>query len=303
MYVDELGVGLHNKSRDFVIGYLARLDAIETWFSNRRVEANPNLSGEKEQFASVQRRFIKNAASILPVLGGEAGLQAARPEAATEVARPWWFIDQHLFRQKQQRRKLIFQSLAAIGLVLILAAVLMTVVFKPDFVSTTVIRHADRALAAIILEQDYQTALTEVDQALAADPDNLRILVLKSIILEHSGQPVKANRLVQQAYRIASIPEQVPYERGQYLMQTANFEAALAEAERTIDLNPNFAEGWLLKGQIHDRLHQIPYAFDAMSIAAELAVEQEKYTLEGLIRFNIENLANSAGGQPDASSR
>jgi tetratricopeptide (TPR) repeat protein len=290
-FVDDASIGLDNKNRGFILGYLARMDAIAAFIQDCLAYDCPDLSGEELLFELVQKRLWQNAPAILKAVGGAKALAAARPTTATQTGQPWWFIDLTVARQQALKRKRWLQGLGALAVIGLLLIILSKTILKPNFASMYIAQHYDAALGAIMAKRDYTIALSEIEQALLLKPDDVEMLVFKGIVLERSNHSADATRAFNQAFALASRPEQVPYLQGQILLLLEDYQAALVASEAAIDLNPSFAEGWLLLGQVHDRLNQIPQAFDAMNIASQLAVEQGKPTLDGLIRFNIENLA------------
>ena len=109
-----------------------------------------------------------------------------------------------------------------------------------------------------------------------------------------ANQPTEAAELYQQAEEVSPRPELIFIGRGRILLQLDRFEPALALAEEAIAINPDSAEAWFLAGQAHERLGDIEQAFQEMSLASDLALEQGDQTLYAIIRVNIGYL--SPGG-------
>ena len=294
LFVEDASIGLSNKSRDFILGYLAKLDAIKSFILACEAGDCPDMTGERLKFETVQKRFLKNAPALLSALGGRAGLIAARPAQATQTDQPWWFIDQVVAAEKRRRHSRVLIASGAIIATGLFVVLLLNMILQPDFSQAAVVRHVDAAIQAVTHEANYGLALSEIEQALLVKPDNIELLIFKSIVLERLGRFAEAAVVYERAFALVAESEQIPYYKGQLLMQLAEFEPALMAAQESIDLNPSFAEGWLLVGQAYDQLHQAPRAFDAMTIAYQLAEEQDKRLLEGLIRFNMERLSSSA---------
>lgn len=295
--VEDGSLSLNRKDKAAMLDYLAKMDAIQRIFLEMKSGAGPDLTAEKNVFETVQTRVLKDAAVILRKLGGVEGLKAARPADVTEADFPWWFADRYVARQIARRIRNLIQALiilAAIGLVVV---VLFNTVLKPDPVIVEQTRHYEMANNALLMDQDLDLALAEIEQSLALVPDDLDALVFKGVVLELSGRTYEAEQVFEQANEITgSAPERVLFLRGRLLLQLGRPEEAKALAEEAIDINPDFAEGWFLMGQIYEQLNQIPQAFDAMNIAADLALEQGNEQLYAIIRVNMGYLAPAGAG-------
>jgi tetratricopeptide (TPR) repeat protein len=288
--VEDDSLGLRRKDKEAMLDYLAKMDAIQRFMLVSKPGAGPDRAAEKNLFETVQKRTIREAAVILRALGGAEGLKAARPADVTEADYPWWFVDAYLARQKAKQLKSLIRGLIILAVIGLVVVVLFNTVLKPDPAVVAQTQHYEQALSALMVEQDLNLALQEIEQSLAFAPEDLEALAFKGVVLELLGRTGEAQEVYEQAARVAA-PEYALFSRGRILLQFGKREEAKTLAEEAINLNPNFAEGWFLLGQVYDELGDIPQAFEAMNTASELALEQGNEQLYAIIRVNMGYLA------------
>lgn len=295
-YLEDASIGLGRKDKAFILDYFARLDRVYDIFQALEGTAEIDLRAEHVQYETVLSRLRQEASPILHRLGGPHGLASLRPETATAAEQPWWFIDRYVGEQMALQRKRILLGMGILTAIALVVVVLLNTVLKPDPVVTALKAHNDAAFAALLQESDYETALDEINQALAVKPDDLESLIVKGVILEQTGQTAEAEAIFEQAVGLAPGPEFVYWMRGQILLQLNQIEEALRLAETAIEINPDFPQGWFLAGQVYERMGDLNAAFNNMETASNLALEQGDDALYAVIRVNMGYLYPSGGG-------
>jgi tetratricopeptide (TPR) repeat protein len=287
---------LYRRDKSFIVAYFARLD--KTQQGLRRLAAmdgGPNVTPEKLQFKVVQHEILRDAERILRKLGGSEALRQARPAQASEAEQPWWFLDRYLFKQRARLLKRAAQGLGIMVAIGLAAIIFFNVFIKPNRQATQHAEHFSAAFDTALREEDYEAALAEIDLALANMPDEPETLILKGILLEELGRFDEAEAVFAHAATLVDEPEKLRFFQTRLLLELGRPEEALPVAEAAIDLNPNFAEGWLMMGLAYADLKQYAPAYEAMNTAAQLAGEQGNGALKVMIRVNMSSLGGGQG--------
>lgn len=286
---------LENQSREAVTAYLLTMDAAARILGQLQAGSGDgdNIVPEALRFSTVQQVLLKKAGKLHALLGRASGLKAIRPADATEQTRPWWFLDQVVARAQARRRRQI-RIIAGVALAALVALwVLFNTVLKPD---PNLVMRSERyqnALDDAMQSQDYAAALAEVEQILAVYPQDGEALTLKGELLELLNRPAEAESAFAQAQAIMAEPEAFWLERGRLLWQFGLNEQAMTQTQKAVTLKPDYAEAWLIMGQIYTSLDQRPQAYDALGKAADLAMAQDNLTLYTVAKMNLGQLMQS----------
>jgi tetratricopeptide (TPR) repeat protein len=276
---------LTKQDKDFVLNYLAEMDTARQLIKTLEKSGGPDLNAEELRLSNIEKSIRKKGKAILKIFGGVTSLKKTRPAGASPEEHSWWFIDHYVAHQRVKRGKQIATlggvAVAFVGVILIL----LNTVLKPDPNVIFRIEHYDKAIQ-FIEEQDYETALTEVEQALTVAPDDVELLVFKGVILNQLDRADEANALFEQANSLAPEPKYVLLWRARFAWQQYQAPETLELSQEAITLDPEFAEAWFLAGQAHAYLDQIPEAYEAFSKAADLAREQGNDSLYATARIN-----------------
>lgn len=282
---------LHQKESQFIVDYLTNLDNIQAALAELGRPGRLNVTPEKIRFQVVQRQFFKHAPAILRRLGGAEALHQFRPEDALEELQPWWFLDDYLARRRSNLLKSAGQGLVILALLTVLAVIAFNLFIRPD---RNIEAHTDlyfEAYNSVTREEDFEAALVAIDEALLNVPDDAETWVFKGIILDELDRPEEADEAFHQAQALVEKPEQIAYLRSRLQLELAQPARAALLAQEAIDLNPEYAEAWLMLGLAYEDLHRLDRALAAMEKAADLADAQENGALKVMIRVNMSNLA------------
>ena len=266
--------------------FFSEMDAARQQFSDLTA-ARVDLTPELTRFETIQSRIARHADRLLHAIGGAAKLRSLRPADISRETHPWWFVDEISAEQKARARKRIFTILGIAGAIVLAVVIVFNTILKPDPAVVAKTRHFQTALDLVMEQQDYPAALAEIEQALAAMPDDVDSLVFKAVLLAQMGQNAEAETVLARAKSLAADDTTVPIAQARLLQQMGKTGEALSLAEGVIAAHPDSAEAWYLAGQAHAALGEIPQARESLSKAAELALAQGNDSLYVIAKTNL----------------
>ena len=285
--LEDRAVTLHKQDKNALADYLAHMDESAKLFAQLDKIDGSNTAAEQARWETVQKIFSRRAQVFLRIIGGKSALQALRPTDAHPDSHPWWFLDALVAQRRAKARKRALTIGGVVAAIITVLIILFNTVLKPDPAILAKTRHFDAALEALIQNQGYAAALDEIEQALVALPNDTDSLVFKGELLLKLGKNAEAEKVFSQAEAQSTAPETVPFARGNILFQMGDIDGALVQAERVLAINPNYAEGWFLAGQVYLQQKKTGDAYDAFSRAADLAFAQENDTLYAMAKMNM----------------
>jgi tetratricopeptide (TPR) repeat protein len=94
------------------------------------------------------------------------------------------------------------------------------------------------------------------------------------------------------------------YENARQLYEAGNYKGALENLQSALLINPNLVDAWSLKGQIHLRLAEYPYAVVAFDRATQLAPENaDNWRGKGDAQYAQKQYKNAIGSYEAAIAR
>ncbi len=294
--LEDRAVALPKKDKDAIVDYLAHLDTTQKLFAHLQKIEGSNTAAEQSRWDTVQKHFFRRAKIFYHILGGKSALRALRPEDARPDSHPWWFLDDFVAAQRAKARKRAFIISGVTGGIVAVLIILFNTLLKPNPTVIAKTRHFDAALEALTQNQGYAAALNEIDQALAAMPNDTDSLVFKGELLLKLGRNAEAESVFSQAEALASTPDAISLARGSILFQMGDVDGSLVQTQRVLKINPNSAEGWFLAGQIYLQQKKNGDAYDAFSRAADLAFAQENDSLYTIAKMNMVYITPNNGG-------
>jgi len=153
-----------------------------------------------------------------------------------------------------------------------------------------------RALDFCLL-QDYQNAISDLDNALSFNPDNWAVLFCRSQVRarqievrnaeqemdKHQGTNLLPEMAADPGYQnvvndLTRVIDLVPsftyayYNRGVYYARTNDLHAALVDFDKAVQLDETLAEAWYNRGLVLVLLNRMEDAFRDLSRAGELGI-------------------------------
>lgn len=242
--------------------------------------------GETSRLESTSAELQRKATLFLREVGGARVLRSARSAHQPDSAHWWWHLDRVIAdrRWAQLRRWLV--SGVVVALLLALLFFIYERFLAPDPAAMATLRR-QQAAESLAQKGDWNGALSEVEQALMALPDDPDGLVLKGIIQQELGQSAAAETTFAAAEARLGSREQFLILRAAQFIKLDQNEAALADAQEAISLQEDSATGYLMLGQANFNLEHYAEAIAAFQQASDLAEKQGNPELSASARIRL----------------
>jgi tetratricopeptide (TPR) repeat protein len=244
------------------------------------------MRAEEARLTTVSADLRRKAKLLLREIGGAAPLRDARSARQPDPAQWWWFLDEWVAaRRRAQLRGLLWVAAGVVAVLLLLFAVYQ-LFLAPDPATRERLRR-QQAAESLALEGNLAGAMNEVEQALAIAPGDPGLLTLKGSLQQGLGQSQMAEETFAAAEAAFGDREAFLLARGQAYLFANQAQAALADAQALIALDPQSAPGYMLLGRSQEWLENYPEAIAAYQQAATLAEAQGDFQLTGMARVNM----------------
>jgi tetratricopeptide (TPR) repeat protein len=290
--IGRLGYGLGLEA----LAILTLFDSVSTGLASFQAEGQ-GMRAEEARLDTVSSRFSRKADVFLREIGGAGTLKDARRARQPDLESWWWFVDQLVTNRRRDRIRRLLRLGAVVAVVLLLLSVLYQRFLAPDPATRERLRlqHSAENLA---LQGDIAGALSEVEQALAVAPGEPNLMILKGSLQQALGQAAASEETFAAAEAAFEGREDFLLARARSYLLLGQPEAALADAQEAIELNPQSANGYVLMGRAHEQMEEYVDAIFAYEQAIDLAEEQDNYQLAGTTRINVGILMQRLQAQP-----
>jgi len=251
-----------------------------------------DVRGERSQLEAALGELDGKLRVFLREVGGANALEAARRRRQAELAgqidpaRWWWFPERVLAERRRAMVRRLWQGAALVAAVLAVLYGVYQRFLAPSPEVTAAFAHRQKSEQA--LEQnDLNAALREVETAIAAMPAEADQWVLKGVIQSLLGQGQAAGETFAAAEAKLGSRSALLVSRGQRWLLAGRFDAALADAQAAIALDPDSIVGHLVLGQAFERTQQEWKAITAYEQAAKLADAQNQPQLAVMARMQM----------------
>lgn len=279
--IGRLGYGLGREA----LTILPLFDAVSATMASFQAEGQ-SMRAEWARLETASAALRRKATVFLREVGGAGVLQDARRTQQLPPANWWWFLDRWVAdKRRAQLRQLLMTAAGTVGVLLLLFALYQRFL-APDPATRARLEH-EQAAENLVLEGDLATALSEVDQALAIAPGDPSLLIFKGGLQQALGQKAAAEETFSQAEAAFGDREAFLLARGQMYLRLDQAQAALADAEAVVKLNPESASGFLLLGRANEWLENYQQAIAAYEQAANLADAQGNSQIAVIARVNM----------------
>lgn len=251
------------------------------------------------QFDEIVAKLRKEARQFIRDLGGLQVLQQARAEVNPTADRPWWYLDKWL---EEKRRAALKRSMVTVGIVaviLIILAVLYNRFLAPDPQESARYGYQQSATDRMI-NDDFEGALQEIELGLKISPRDPELLVLKGVVQEQLGQTAQAVESFRVAEEGFDHQEGFLLARAQAYLMSSQPEKVLVDVQAVIDLNPQSASAYLLRGQAHEAQQKYSEAMDDYNLAFKAADATGQTELAAMSRIYIAMLTQTMSSQIQA---
>lgn len=268
---------------------LAQLDRIDELFpalATQGVDLRPER-GRWQEVQGAVRRHGDALRGELARLGGLKSLRAELPAPPPEE-RWWWWLD--VTAKRQIRHRLLVTAAVIAGILLLMAGGVWTFnkLFPVDPAVSAAYEHKTNAEDRMF-DGDLAGAVTELEAALRATPDDLDILATLAALYDLTGQEDKAEPILNKLFE-AYPPATVHASIAQNYAIAGAVDKALALANLAIEEDPGNPQGYLVAGQAYEALGQVKSAMEAYQKAAEAASAAGQHQIEALAKIRLATL-------------
>jgi len=268
---------------------LALLDRVAETLDRLEV-AGADVRAERGRLDSAWQALQRHARTFLREAGD--ALREERDRRGPGPLRPWWYLDQAYARQ--QRRNLLRRGLLALGgvLLLVLTWLMYDRFLAPPPEVRQALRHADQG-QDWALSGDLERALAEFEAAAALTPDDPEMWLWVGLLRQRLGDEAGANQAYEKARQQGLDEKAFHFQRGTFLLQIGDAEAAMADAESAIALAPEWGYGYYLRACVEVLQGETQAAVIDYQRAADLAQAVEDHELEAMARTQMGFLLQS----------
>jgi len=251
-------------------------------------ERGMNTASELGQIETLTAQFYKKRAQFIRRIGGSQELAKAREVRQPSKDSWWWYADQTLAVESKQKMIRWLRNFAFITVILIILAMIYQRFFAPDPATQASYGHQTRGENALI-QRDLETALVEVQNAIALTPDHPDLYVLQGVIQEGLGHPEEARSSFEIALQKFDPEEGFYNQRATLYLMMGDAERGLADSQAAIQINPDSTISYLTQGQAYEILGDFPKAIDSYEIADEIAQRIGNAQLQAIVRVTLSN--------------
>ncbi len=273
--LDELEVlvtQIDERPPDELLQIPRKLDEV-TLLLERLREKGGHWEPEVARLETIAAQFEAQSATFLKRVGGPDALAERRADEALDPTVWWWNPEALVSERRRKRiRRIVFWAVGilAVGILLVVGYQRF---LAPDPAIVEAIAHEMEAEHLVTEEDDIAAALTEVNVGLTYDPENVDLLIFKGVLHEALGETAAAAPAYAEAERLAEDRERFLTSRAQRHLLVGNEEEALADARRLLEVNPDSAHVYYIRGLVAERREEWVAAYGNYETASELAMD------------------------------
>ena len=241
---------------------------------------------EVARFETMASLIKQKAPAFLRAIGGTKALRHARQTGNPGPERWWWYLDQWLAQEKQKQAKRFVTRAVILGIVLVVLVILYQAFLAPSPEEEALITYegmADRYIS----EGNLESALGEIDKALAIAPRDPGLLIRKGVLLQALDQEQEVEAVFAQAESEMGSRKEFLLSRGQIYLNVGMIEAGIADSQEILRIEPQAPEAYLMLGQGYELQGNYFEAIQAYEEASRLATEQDRPELTALARVRL----------------
>jgi tetratricopeptide (TPR) repeat protein len=253
-----------------------QVEALEEAGVDVRVERS-RLDAAWEKLRRRAGRFTREA--------GPAVAQA-RERGEGDLRRPWWNIDRTY--AVSWRRRIVRLALAGLAFLLLLAGgwwAYQRYLAPPPEVREA-IRYRYRAEEEIAAG-DLERARELFESVVQLRPDDPETWIFLGVLRQETGDIRAAESAYAEARALGVEERTFLFRRGLDFLEVGNLAAAAADAQATIEQDPEWGYGYYLRGVIAERREEFEAAVADLERAAELAHAAGDTELESVARAEM----------------
>lgn len=282
--LDEAGEG--------VVDLLRRRDQIAEEISRLESEGL-DLRPEKTRIETIDNILSREASTIAREARAAGGLQAVREEEHPPESHWWWYLDEYV---AEKRRKKVIKTVAIVVGVLV---VLISGNFLMDRFFGLSPREKEARVYINEAEQqfregNYQQAIAEYERAVEMTPSDGQAQAALGVLYELQGRSEEAEAAFKAAEEALGNRLEFLMTLAQTYMTAGEYDTALDRANEAIELDPEAARAYLVRGSIYEAMDERAKAMDDFQRSADLAQSSGQDALYVLAKMRLATLLQQA---------
>ncbi|MFP3896841.1 MAG: tetratricopeptide repeat protein [Anaerolineales bacterium] len=275
-----------------VIALLRRRDKIGEEVS--RLESQGlDLRPEKTRIETIDNILSREASTIASEARAAGGLQSVREKEHPPESHWWWYLDEFV---AEKRRKKIIKTATIVVSVLI---VLITGNFLMDRFFGLSPREKEARIYTNEAEQEfregnYQQAIAKYEKAVEITPSDGQTLITLGVLYELQGRSEEAEEAFNAAEETIDDRLEFLMTLAQTYMTAGEYDTALDRANEAIEIDPEAARAYLVRGSIYESMEERAKAIDDFQRSADLAQSAGQDALYVLAKMRLATLLQQA---------
>jgi tetratricopeptide (TPR) repeat protein len=283
--------GFQGRSAENARALLTLRDQVEEEVSALE-EQGVDLRPERTRIKTVDNILVRKARGLERALGSTGGFASARRDVQPADDRWWWFLDEHIAEQRRKSAIKFITIFVVIAVLLIGGNWAMNRFFGMDPIEREARGYISSAEQALTMG-DYEDAIAEYQQAIETQPEMSEAYIGLGVLYELQGRHAESQQTLATA-------EELIGDRTMYLLalsraysSVGELDQALEAAEEAVELSPESAQAYLIRGGVYEATGRRPEALADYELSGELAREQGEDALYVLARMRMGMLLQS----------
>jgi tetratricopeptide (TPR) repeat protein len=284
-------VDLEDKGRD-VIDLHRQRDQIAEEVSRLESEGI-DLRPERTRIETIDNILSREANVIAREAREVGGLPAVREEENPPESHWWWYVDEYV---ADKRRKKVIKTVAiVVGVLLLLVTgnYLMDRFFGLSAQEKEARIHINEAEQQF-RESNYEQAIKEYEKAVEITPSDGQAQASLGVLYELQGRQEEAEEALKAAEDALGDRLEFLLTLAQTYMTAGEYDTALQKANEAIELNPDSARAYLIRGSVYENTEQRAKAIEDFQRSADLAQSTGKDALYVLAKMRLATLLQQA---------
>ena len=248
---------------------LTLLDQIDQMFADL-AESGLDLRTEQTRWDSLLARLHNHPQKVVQAAHVAGGMSKLRAEHATDD-NFWWHLDEDLTRRRVKAVRRFVVTAVIIGVAVVGGLWAINHFFPPNPEAVAMVETTN-SIGSLIAADDWEQALTVVQEARNRFPNQPELAVWEVVILEHLGQTEQAAATLETARQLlADTPAQLWVYLGNDRMMAGDLAGAEDAAKKGLAIAPNEPQLVFLLGGIAEARGDVSSAINYFDQTFELA--------------------------------